>query len=162
MWGTYDEFIKDLILNFNNPVTRDEAHTKFSHIVQGKNEKAAAYVIRARKLNLEADFETSKVWEYLWQGLNEDIQEWMIRERIAKDQWDAPSNLQACYIRIHDAGRRVEEHADNKIMARQKRVTLDFLQSKGRGGNSGSGAGEGSGSKTSMLNNSNCKINFTK
>ena len=55
----------------------------------------------------------------MWPGLREEIQDYMIRERISKGQWDPPKTLQACYTIIHDAGLRVEERASSKTLAQK-------------------------------------------
>ena len=148
MWGTYPEFLEDLKLNFDNPTARDEARTKFSKIHQNSGEKASEYVVRARELNLVADFKVNEVWQYMWDGLKGDIQDYMMTERLSHGKWNPPGNIQACYNVIHDAGLRVEERAATKFMAQKHREALSAL-SKSKGGKGDSGTGTSNSSKPS-------------
>ena len=152
--------MEDLRLSFDNPTKRDEARTQFTTLYKKSGERTSEFVTKARKLNLLAQFSTNQVWEYMWSGLKEEIQDYLIREKISKGKWDPPLSLQACFTIIHDAGLRVEERARNKILAQKHKEALVSL-GKSKGGHDNSGADKGHSSKTSKYSNT-CKIlNFT-
>jgi hypothetical protein len=141
MWGSYEEFIKDLKLNYENPTADNQAKSKLSVAHQGNNESITDFVAKVRKLNLEAKFEASRLWEILFFGVKEEIQQYMIRDMSIKGPYDSPGSVEACYSRVHSAGRYVEERGEQRILAQKKREALNLLDKKGT---SGSGAGEGS------------------
>jgi hypothetical protein len=142
MWGSYEEFIKDLKNNYENPTADNQAKSKLAVAQQGNNESITDFIAKVRKLNLEAKFEASRLWEILFYGVKEEIQQYMIHEMKIKGPYESPGNIEACYSRVHAAGRYVEERGEQRILAQKKRETLTLL-AKNKG-TSGSGAGSGS------------------
>ena len=81
----------------------------------------------------------------MWDGLNGDIQDYMMTERLSHGKWNPTGKIQACYNVIRDAGLRVEERAATKFMAQKHREALSALsKSKGEKGDSGTGASNSS------------------
>ena len=73
----------------------------------------------------------------------------MIHDMKIKGPYESPGNIEACYSRVHAAGRYVEERGEQRILAQKKRETLTLLAKKGT---SGSGAGEGSKGRSKLIN----------
>ena len=149
MWGSYEEFIKDLKLNYENPTADNQAKSKLAVAQQSSNESITDFIAKVRKLNLEAKFKASRLWEILFFGVKEEIQQYMIHKMKIKGPYDSPGSIEACYSRVHAAGRYVEERGDQRILAEKKREALTLL---GKKGTSGSGAGEGSKGRSKLTN----------
>ena len=88
MWGSYEEFLAELKLSFDNPNRLEEARDSLDKLIQG-DEKTAAFLAKFRALQVEARFTVNELWSRLWSAVHQKTRDEQIgrascRERVCR------------------------------------------------------------------------------
>ena len=154
IWGSYEEFLAELKLSFDNPNRLEEARDSLDTLIQG-DEKTAAFLAKFRALPIEARFTVNELWSRLWSAVHQKTRDELKRTRTGISKYNgAPTTEEGCYNLMHQAGRAVEESEREKKVSEARTMAFKAFKNKGQFG------GNQSGNKKPSNQSGSGKVNF--
>ena len=101
MWGSYEEFLAELKLSFDNPNRLEEARDSLDTLIQG-DEKTAAFLAKFRALKVEARFTMNELWSRLRSAVHQKTRDELKRTRTGISKYNGALTMdEGCYNLMH-------------------------------------------------------------
>ena len=101
MWRSYEEFLPELKLSFDNPNRLEAARDSLDTLIQG-DEKTAAFLAKFRPLQVKARFTVNELGSRLWSAVHQKTRDELKRTRTRISEYNgAPTTEEGCYNLMH-------------------------------------------------------------